>query len=255
MALSSGLDAQFGMVDESTWGTAVTVTTFLPFLSESMELVSERIESATIRAGDRVQSEDTWALNTKGAAGTIDFELSNRAFGEIWEACLGTRAITTPGGSAPRDHTCTIGDTVVPKTIQIGRPSTAAGAVQPYTYAGCKVTGWQFSQAIDEMAKISVDWDAQSCVTSTALATASYTANAIQFPFTQCAITVGGSAVAATSFTLTGSTGLNTERYQINSTGNKREQLPAQLYELTGELVMEFEDLTEAAYYTAGTEN
>ena len=255
MALYSGLDAQFGMVDESTWGTYVAPTTFLAFLGESLELVSERIESASIRAGDRVQSEDEWAVNTKGVSGSVDFELSTKGFGEIWEACLGGRSITTPGGSAPRDHTCTISDTVVPKTVQIGRPSTAAGAVQPYSYTGMKVTGWTFGQALDEMAKISVEWDGQAMSTSQALASASYTANAIRFPFTQCAITVGGVAVAATSFSLTASTGLATDRYQLNSTSNKRVQVPAQLYEMTGELVMEFEDLTEAAYYAAGTEH
>ena len=78
MAIRSGLDGQFGMVAESTYGTYVAPTRFLEIVDESLDLVQENIESAGIRASTRVLRSDRYARNAKGATGTTSFEVQSK---------------------------------------------------------------------------------------------------------------------------------------------------------------------------------
>ena len=45
MSIAGGLSAQFGIADETTFGTTVTPTRFLEFTDESLDFQIERIES------------------------------------------------------------------------------------------------------------------------------------------------------------------------------------------------------------------
>ena len=255
MALKTGLDAQWAIIEETTWGTYLAPDRFLAFLSEGIALTDERIEGASSRAGDRVMSEDEWASNAKGASGSSSFEIGNMGFGKLFKAMLGDVTITTPtSGTLTRDHTHVLGDLDLGYTIQVGRPDTG-GTVRPFSYTGCKVVDWTISQDIDALAKRDINWDAHAETTAQGLETASYTANTIRYPFQECSITVGGTELCVNSFSLSGTTNLATDRYRICSTGNKREQLQGGVYEITGEIVPDFEDLDEYNYFVNGTEN
>lgn len=253
MALKTGLDGQWAIKEETTWGTYAAPDRFLAFLSENIELADERIESASIRAGDRVMSEDEWSPNAKGVSGPTSFEIGNQGFGRIFKAMLGAVAITTPtGGTLTRDHTHTLGDLDKGHTIQVGRPDTG-GTVRPFSYTGCKVVDWTITQAIDAHAQLDVTWDGQAETTSESLESASFIADTIRYPFTECNVTLGGAQLCVNNLSLSGATALATDRYRICSTGNKREQLQAGLYEITGEITPDFEDLTEYNLFVNGT--
>lgn len=256
MAIRSGLNAQLGWLagGETTWGTYEAPDVFAPFVSESLALSDERIETAAIRAGDRVMIEDHWAPNAKGASGSTTFDLLHESVPRLFRYCLGDKAIATPtGGTLTRDHTYTLGD-LESTTLQVGRPDTG-GTVRPFSYAGAKVVSWTLSQNIDEFAQLEVEWDAQSETTAQSLASASYSADNTAYNFTECNVTVGGAQLCVNSLTLTGNTGIATDRYRICSTGNKREQVAAAMYEISGELTADFEDLDEYNYFVNGTTN
>ena len=54
----TGLDAQFGIAEESTFGTYVAPSRYILAKSESMGLQLPRIEDAAIGAGSRFERTD-----------------------------------------------------------------------------------------------------------------------------------------------------------------------------------------------------
>jgi hypothetical protein len=135
--------------------------------------------------------------------------------------------------------------------------------VRPHTYAGCKVVGWEFSVSDGEYAQLSLDINGRSEATATALATASYTTGSSVFNFSQASnFKLGGtpttaagettiaSGVAVTSvvtgFTLSGETGMATERFGLGNSGLKNEPLENDIPTITGSLTAEY---SKAEFY------
>ena len=56
--MSTGLSAQFGIVDEVTHGTYVAPTRFYEFVKEDLKMDQARLEAKGIRTGGRVRSEE-----------------------------------------------------------------------------------------------------------------------------------------------------------------------------------------------------
>lgn len=254
MAIRSGLDGQFGMVAESTYGTYVAPTRFLEIADESLDLVQENIESAGIRASTRVLRSDRYARNAKGAAGSTSFEVHSKGFGLLLKHSLGQNTISTPGGGTnTRDHTCVLADPHgLMCTVQIGRPDVS-GTVQPFSYLGGKVTGFEFSNDVDGALMLSTDWDFQSVTTAQSLATASFAASTELLYYSGGTVTVGGSSVNVKDISIKVDTGLDTERYFIRNSTSKLEPEIAKLAEIEGEMTVEFTDLTQYARVTGST--
>src|SRR5574343_15397 len=109
MAIRSGVAAQLGFAEETTWGTFSTPTRFLEVNSFAIQNQVERIESSAIRASNRVLRQDRWAANPKGVSGTLELEVMTKGFGLLLKHMLGTVAITTPSGATnTRLHTHTL---------------------------------------------------------------------------------------------------------------------------------------------------
>ena len=151
MAGAAGLYAQIGMVSETTYGSAVTVTKFLPFVDESIKFDVQRLESSALRTSSIVLRNDQWAANTKGAAGDVNWIVGNKGFGLLFKNMFGSSSIaTSAGGTLSKDHTYVLASQYAlnSMTVQVGRPSLS-GTVQPFTYTGCKVTSWELSNDVD----------------------------------------------------------------------------------------------------------
>lgn len=245
MALRSGLASQLGAKFETTWATAVTVDHFYEHTEVGVQLQQENVQSAALRAGNRVPRTDRRFANKTGVNGGITVPLFMKGMGLWWKQILGAAAITTPtGATATRRHTHTIGDPFgVGLTIQAGIPDVA-GTVQPFTWWGCKVSEFELSQSIDEFASLAMTIDGYDETTATGLASASYpVANGI-FDYEMCGVTINSAAFHPTSFSIQGNMGLNTERRFIRSDSRKKEQIPAGLVEITGTITGEWEALT-----------
>lgn len=261
MALRSGLAAQFGFVPEVTYGTPVTVTKFVEYTSESLSLQRGVIESRGIRAGSRVLRTDRFAINTTGASGDMTFDLSAKNFGSLIYQALGAKAAPVTTGSG-YTHSITPdpnGMQGVSFTAQIGRPDVS-GTVNPFTYAGCKVTSWEFANTLDGMLTMRLSIDAQSeAVGTPTLAAATYAANDQMFNYTQglCQFGVAGTlgspvATDITAFTLTGDNGLKTDRHFVRNSTAKKEPIANAFQEITGSLTMEFESVTAYNRFVSG---
>lgn len=235
------------------YGDPVTVSRFLEFIDESLALDVQRIESAGLRAGNRVLRGDRWAPNRKGAGGDVNFEVATNGFGLLFKHMLGNSVISTPtNGVLTRDHTYTLADLAQKSlTFQVGTPEVT-GTGDAFTYKGCKIASWELSNDIDGFLLLKLTLDAMDEDTTIALAAASFPV-ATLFNFTQGQVTVGGANFDVHNFSLAGDNGLKTDRYFLRNSSLKKEPLHNALTALTGAFEAEFTDLSAYNRYVTGT--
>jgi hypothetical protein len=251
MPIGSGISGQLGLAAETTWGTAVTVTRFYELLSESVGYEIARIESDGIRADQRVIRSDDWTPGTKRVSGSVELELTTKNMALLFKHALGTAA--APTGSNPYTHVLTPGSlTGLGLTVQVGRPSSD-GTVQPFTFNGCKVSGWELGFEIDQTTRLTLDLVGKDQTTGTALATASYTSSNDLLAFTHGAITIAGSSVKVKSGTVSGENPLDTDRIFLGDT-TVSEPLENGRRNYSFDLTCEFESLTAMNRFVNGTE-
>ena len=217
------MNTQLGVVDESTYGTPVTVTRFFEFNGESVKLEQGRVESAGLRSGTRTMRADRFEPYRIGAAGDVVMDVPTKGFGFFLKHMLGTVATgTVVDGNYT--HTGTegslLGDVF---TMQINRPFNPAGTNQAFTYHGCKITGWELAADTDGVLVATLSVDAEDADTSTPLATASYPTDYRVFSFTGASLTIGGAAVEVKNFSVSCDNALNVERRYLRSTSLKKE--------------------------------
>jgi len=250
MSIPTGISGQIGFKVESTYGTAVTVDHFIPFVSGGIVLNIDQLEAKAIRA-NRLQLDTLDSFQgRKWISGSFSTELYNRSLGPLFLCAFGANVTA---GSNPYTHTMTPGDlTGDSLTIQCGVPDTA-GVVQPFTYAGCKVNQLTMEANAGELATLNVDIIGQTVVTATSLASASYSATLNAYTFIEGAVTVAGSSVAnCEKFSLNINNGFN-PRHFVGS-ANTSEPLQATQQVVSGTLDMEFDGLTDYNRYVNATQ-
>lgn len=265
MVTATGLDAQVGVALETTVGTAVTVTKFLEFNSEGFEFDPSFIEPEGLRAGVKFKRGSRLVQSRKQVTGSLELNHATRNMGTLWKAALGS-SVTTPtlvlGSAYSQSHQT--GDLLGKSlTVQVGRPEPVSPyTTRAHTYAGCKVTSWEFSVSDNEVAKMSLNFDGFDESTATALATASYPVSE-EFNFSQCtALELGGTVSGTTTLSVSGGTAVTSvvrsisfkgdnalavERYGLGNAGLKKEQLENGIPTITGSLEAEY---NQSEFYT-----
>lgn len=252
MAIPSGLSAQLGISEETTYGTPNNpVTRFFEFTEESIKLEIERIESAALRSGTRVQRSDRWSSGQRSVEGDIEMELGNKSFG-LWlkHALGGVASVEAP--ATVWKHTFTPGDLPVGLTVQVGR-TDVTGVTRAFTYHGCRISEWELSASVGEIAKLKMTVLGEDEDTGTALATASYPADLSLMTFIHGSLTLAGSAYPVSEFSLSGNNALAADRYFLGS-ALRKSPIDAGMRECTGEITSEFNDLTAYSRFVTGTE-
>lgn len=240
MAIGAGLSGQLMVKAETTVGTAVTPDTAYEFNSESLALTKNIVQGQGIRGGGLYNRSQRRAYTTRTAGGTVNMDFPTLGAEPLLKQMLGAVAGTTTKTYTPGILT---GQSL---TIQKGVPQTD-GTVKPFTYAGCKIPSWTLSCDTGGILTLEFEVDAQDEVTSTGLATASYTASNV-FNFSQGAITLGGVAVAnVKAATVTSAVPMKTDRFFFGSAGKKAEQIENDYRTTTGTLSTEF--VSQATVY------
>ena len=145
MTLKSGLNASIGFGDETTWGTAVTPTVWVPLVSESLQSEIARLDSEAIITGQRVLRSQQWSLGAETVSGDIGLELNDQSKGLLLKHMFGGSSTTGPFSAADLSG--------LGLTVQVGIPDTA-GTVNPKTFAGCKVSSWELGCVAGEIATL-----------------------------------------------------------------------------------------------------
>jgi len=242
--MATGMDSQFGIKTESVYGTAVVVDTFIPILGESMAREEEFTVSEGIIAGNRLVTSDQWNSGNLTISGSIESELYTENMRTLLEHMLGTVTGTGPWTFTP--------GTLQGKsfTMQVGKPSLSA--VHPFTYAGCKITGWEIALSAGEIATFGLDVVAQSETTATGLATASYP-TILPYKFTHGTVNYNNAALDVKQITISGDSMLNTDRRYIG-TQTIAEPIEEDRREFTGSMTVDFASLAIYNDFVAHTE-
>lgn len=230
---------QIGWKSEVTWGTGVTVDTFVPVLESSHTTDEGYLRAMGIRAGRRTQAPAR--LGARVVSGSVNMELPNTSIAVLMKHMFG--AVNTTG-AGPYTHTYTPGAHLSKSlTLQTGI-TDATDTVQPFTASGVKLEAWELSASVGELAMLSFEWTGKDIVTATALASASYTAGLQPYTFVEGSITVNGSAVAsANAVTLSATKNLRNDRHVLGSR-SIREQLEDAHFEFSTEISADFDSLT-----------
>lgn len=250
MAHGSGLDAQLGVGNETTYGTRVAPTTFIPFESESLALTQEYIENQPLMSGVMVQPQGYHVASTRSAEGSVEMLYFDRGMGKILNMLTGSTVTpATPSGATnARTQTFPIGLTSpVGKSLslQVGRPDVT-GTVRPFDYIGCKISEATIAVEAGEAATLSLNVDARDEKTDQSLATPTYSAAAKPYGFQSWGITIGGNAAAnVRSLTVTIPLNMATDRYHLGNSGVKDEPLVNAQSELAVSATLEFASLAD----------
>lgn len=250
MAIPTGLSAQLGVAEESTYGTAETPNRFYEFVSESITLEIERLESQGLRAGQRILRSDRWAAGSKTVSGSIDMELHTTGMG-LWLAHMLGGATSEQTGTLAYTHTFVPDDLPTGLTIQIGRPSND-GTVNPFTYNGCLISEWEIAAEVGGIGTLSVSIVGVDEDTDTALEQAVY-GDSDLLTFVNASLEIEEAEIDVTSASISGNNGLNTDRRRLGSQLIKR-PLQNALREYTGTIEAYFDDLTAYKRFVNGEE-
>src|SRR5260370_1591903 len=140
MPIGTGLAAQLGRAEESTFGSYVAPARYHEFVSENVNLKVERIEAKGLRSGQRVLRSSQWAVGKQTADGDVVLEVWNKSHGLWLKHAFGSVALSQPSvGTDPGvwDQTFTPGDLVGKSlSVQRGRPAQAR-AVRAFSSNAC----------------------------------------------------------------------------------------------------------------------
>lgn len=250
------INHQFGFKEETTYGTAVTVDRFLEFTSENLLRQQNIGGSEGIRPGTRLGRGSTRRITRNWAEGTVNFEVAQAGFGKFFEHLLGTVSTTQPdvtNSSTVYLHTFTPA-TLTGKglTIQKGVEKND-GTVQAFTYPGSKIRSVDLSNDQDGVLQMAVDFLSKQEVTSTALASSSYTAPTV-FHYGQGTIKKDGTALAnVRSLNSLNIVNNLIPRFNMGNDGLMSEPLNRPRDTAGGNLAIEFANLTD--FHTAFAED
>jgi hypothetical protein len=191
------------------------------------------------------------------AQGTGDFtlEATSKGMGLLWQAALGSGASTLVSGSTYQ-QVFTLGDTPASFTLQKGLPR-ADGTVDPYTFLGCMVSGWQFTFPNDDIASLQVSVDAGDLTTATSYTAPSYATSPSLFHFAGGSLSTGtltaptttalASAATPLASVRGGSVSVNNnirnDRYNYGGAGRKDKPTEG-LREISGSIDVEYTNAT-----------
>jgi hypothetical protein len=247
------LDQQLMVKKETTWGTPVVVDKTFEFNSESLTDSYGRTEGDPLRVATYVKRNDRFTPYLEGVSGSIELDVMTKGFGFWLEHMLGQVATTGPAETVVYSHAGTMADLLGKGfTCQVTRPFHPAGTVQAFTYEGGKVTNWTLSNSVEGNLVAELECDFQQVTTATATATASYPSGMENFTWIGGFVTIGGTQVPLTEFSVSCDNGLNTDRRYINGTADKSEPTGGRR-EVTWSASADFDSLAQRTRAAATT--
>lgn len=247
------LETQFGMKDESTYGTAVVVDRFMEYNSENIKADYARVEYTGLRASQRVQRKDRWVPVEKGASGPVKFNPLTVGFGFWLKHMLGTVSTGSTTDSVT-PHTGTIGSLLGDSfTAQVNRYDAVSAANRAFTFEGGKIPSWELMCDVDGLLEATLNMDFEHQTTATALASASYPSGGELLSWAGGAVTVASTATPVSNFKVACDNGLKTDRHKLRSSTQKQQPLENKHRLITWEYTADFDSLTDYNRFVSAT--
>lgn len=219
----SAINSQLGCKIETTYGTDVVVDRFWSFTNASLKTKQQHLDGEGLRAAGIGLRSDQVRVHNQG--GEVDLEMEWMTKGMGWwllpmQGALATGAATDSAYPHTGTMATTYGDFF---TAQVNMPLHPAGTDQAITLCGVKVLEWELSCDMDGKVMFKPKLDVREIDTSVGLASASYVASAVPYDWVDVSITLGGSALPVTGWTLKCNNNLDTERYHQQASAFKSE--------------------------------
>lgn len=250
--MSSVFDAYVGAVDESTYGTAISVSRFFELSKESITGKYERVESTAMQNGQRVMRADRFASNPKGADGSLELEVLDKGYAFWLKHMLGNVAKSVADSDGFSTYTGTIADLAGKSfTLEVGRVD-ASGTLTAFNYPGGKVNTWEISNKVDDVLSLKLDllFTKESVRTGSAV-TPTYPSNAGLFTYLGGSFTLDGTTIAVSEMTVKGDNGLKDDRWSIGV--GRREPREEKARDISFELKGDFDSMTAYNKVAAAT--
>jgi len=251
--MSSLLDAAILVGKETTYGTPATLARSYEGKADSFKRAQEYIHSTGFRAGMQAKRSDRVTAINMGGEGTLEFDILTAGLGLLGQGMLGS--VTGPAQvAATSAYTSTFATTAEdPRdsfTVQVQRPDMG-GDLRSFTHHGSTITGWSITQDVGGLLVASLNFDFEDVDTATGAGTNAYP-TAVPFNWTQSVITLDGDASDVMDFSLDADLALTTDRRFLRGSGLKKQPVRSGVPTFTGNVDMEFNDLTEYGDFVSG---
>lgn len=287
VAVGSGLAAQLVVKDEATFGVAPSLTSGIEsfeFKSETLELKKTTVVGEGLAAGRIYQRIKRRVLTNYDVTGDVVMELPTRGMNFWLSYMLGSwgqanatpaqltttgvyQSIHQPGGNFGHSF-----------TLQKGVPTADNATIEPVTYVGAKLSGWEISVSTGAIAMLTLHVDARNelagagnsdplnaSVPALATWTPVTTGRGMElFHFREATLLSGGApTITSGKLSLAGATpaasvkditvgqtvALDANRIFLGANGFKAEQIENGYRAITGSFTAEW--LSSEAYYNA----
>jgi hypothetical protein len=256
---------------ETVWGTGVTPTRALEFNSETIKKDVTWLEPNALRAGTKYKRASRIRQSRTAISGDFSFDVNTLGMGMLVKNMLASSVTTTTlvSGTAYKQVHVPGDFRGQGLTVQVGRPEASSGLVKPFTFAGCKISKWEFSLKDNDTPNLKLTVDGRSESTATALAAATYLAGATTFDFSQATLKLGGTVATTAGETaitggtavativkdilITGTAPMDVARYGLGNAGQKAEQLENGIPTITGRMTAEFNQAELYALFANNT--
>ena len=176
MGVGSGVGSSAGFAPETTYGTYVAPTKWVPG-KLALRKKQNAYQGGAMAAGRLVQPGSMRYITTKGAAGTFECAVISRFMGNLINAVMGgTVTPVQQGGTTAYLQTHPLADPAGLKyTFQAGIPDLG-GTARPYTFLGCQIISAEFSCETGGPLTASFEVEARDITEAQTLAAPSYPA-------------------------------------------------------------------------------
>jgi hypothetical protein len=252
MANISGQGSGWAFVKESTYGTPVTTTKAMPFVSETLELSPNMTETETLKGGVSVRTDSSWRIGYFSGSGSIQTLVYTHGTAALTELMLGGIATT---GAGPYVHTASVDDTIPSATMMFTYGGTTSHLSK--IVDGVMVDSWEIAVAVGENVTLGLDvvYQDETIATADAL-DGSYPAT--QTPFAALdfgTLTIGGTDYCVQNLRVRGSNNLNTGIICVGDTQIQQPVPTGAFRDITGEVEILLDSASTGLYPTfkAGT--
>lgn len=247
-------DHILGVGVETTYKSAVTPTTRFEVLSETVALKQDFIESKALKSGRRYLSTAGHIVGRSHVEGDISMEIPSAGAGFWFKQLMGKVVTSTPAGATNRRlHTFTADSALdgLWFTTEIQR-TDVGGTAHKFVYASCGVTDLEIGCKAGEVADMKVGINGYSETVSAASASSASYPSSTPLVFTGAAITVGGSSVSVSDFSMKIENGRKTDRYFLGD-AKPAKPIEADMRSCEGKITVNWEGLTQYNRFTGHT--
>lgn len=241
---------------ESTYGTAASLTKAYEAQTDPWKLRQEYMETRGFRAGLQAMSASRTFPVKQGGEGAIAVDVQNKGMGLLLRDLFVTTTGPTQQAATPAyqsTHATGTGAPTTSATIQMLK-AAVGGSTFAHTHLGCMATGWEITQEVNGKLMLTANYDSQDVSTATAAGTPVYPSGSdlSTFHWGNCSVTVNAVSVDFRRLTVTADYKQATDRRFLRASYLKKKPVSNELPAYTGEFEGEFEDNTQYDRFVSG---